>query len=105
MLFFFGTLFLFGQFGLQFGQTAVFEFGRPVEVVAFLRFSIWLFRLSSSSRSFCTLPMEAFSFSHLAFSSLNWLRISESSLRISSKCSWDSLSLSFAGPLLRFHAE
>ena len=38
MLFFFGTLFLFGQFGLQFGQTAVFEFGRPVEVVAFLRF-------------------------------------------------------------------
>ena len=51
--------------------------------------------LSSSSRSFCTLPMAFFSFSHWAFLALNSSRISASSLWISARCSLDRASSSF----------
>ena len=50
---------------------------------------------SISSRSFCTLEIADFSFSHLAFISLNCSRISESSFCTSWRCSTASLSVSF----------
>ena len=42
-------------------------------------FSSWALAASSSSRSFCTLPMASFSFSHLALPALNWSRSPASS--------------------------
>ena len=50
---------------------------------------------SISARRFCTFPIEAFSFSHFAFISLNCARISASSFCISARCSFESTSFSF----------
>ena len=58
-------------------------------------FSICALTCSISSRSFCTLPMDCFSFSHLAFISLKRARMSASSFWISARCSCEMASVSF----------
>ena len=70
------------------GQRAVFAARRPCSGRTRARaFSISALTCSISSRSFCTLPMAFFSFSHWAFISLNWSRSSASSFWISARCS------------------
>ncbi len=65
--------FLLLKLPLQVRQAAVFQLRQLVQVVGLRSaFSISPLTCSISSRSFCTLPMAAFSFSHFAFSSLNW---------------------------------
>ena len=57
--------------------------------------SIWDPTCSISSRSFCTCPIDVFSFSQRAFISWNCSRISVSSFWISAKCSADKRLFSF----------
>ena len=53
------------------------------------------FTVSISSRSFCTLPMADFSFSHLALISLNRSRMAASSFWMAASRSFERLSVSF----------